>query len=279
MTRRIDPQALLERYDAFLVDAYGVLVTAGGPVHGAADFISELHRRGANYVVVTNDASRLPETSARTYRERGIDIPAERILTSGSLLQGYFEAEDLVGARCVVLGPPDSREYVRRAGGMPVDPEAAGDAEVVVIGDESGYPFLHFVDETLSMVVRRARAGTRTRLIVPNPDRIYPKDDARFGVASGAIAALLESGLQAALGDEAPRFVSLGKPHAPLYEAALERLGTRDAVMLGDQLETDIRGALSVGIDAALLLTGVADEQLEHSEVTPTWLLDGLSLR
>jgi HAD superfamily hydrolase (TIGR01450 family) len=274
-----NPGALLERYSTFLIDAYGVLVTAGGCVPGAPEFLAELQRRGADYLVVTNDASRLPETSSRSYRERGIDVPPDRIITSGSLLEPYFRDNDLAGARCVVLGPPDSREYVRRAGGVPVEPDAEGEAEVVVFADESGYPFLHFVDETLSLIVRRARRGKQTHLILPNPDRVYPRDDIRLGVAVGSVASMMVHALEAALGDDAPRLVSLGKPHPPIYETALERLGTRDVVMLGDQLETDIRGALSVGIDAALVLTGVLDGATGDSDVVPTWVVDGLTAR
>lgn len=50
---------------------------------------------------------------------------------------------------------------------------------------------------------------------------------------------------------------------------------TRDRTLMpGDQLDTDIRGARGVGIDAALVLTGVG--RATESEVQPTWILDGL---
>ena len=53
------------------------------------------------------------------------------------------------------------------------------------------------------------------------------------------------------------RFVRLGKPHAAIFEQAFKNSGTRDMIMIGDQLETDIRGAKAFGIDCALIDTGV----------------------
>src|SRR4029453_10495985 len=70
-------------------------------------------------------------------------------------------------------------------------------------------------------------------------------------------------------------FARLGKPAAYLYEEALRRCGTRNAVMIGDQLETDIRGANACGIDSALVTTGVsvADLASVPAALRPTWRL------
>ena len=49
-------------------------------------------------------------------------------------------------------------------------------------------------------------------------------------------------------------------------------------VMIGDQLETDIRGALAFGIDAAWIETGVTAkvQQAMPSDVQPTYRLVAL---
>lgn len=275
MTREITATELIDRYDAFLLDAYGVLVTAGGPVPGAAGFISALRRADRRFVVVTNDASRLPETCALSYAERGLEVAAEDIVTSGALIARYFDEHNLSGAPSMVLGPHDSCEYVRRAGGELV--ERAEDADVIVIADESGFDFMSMVDAVTTAAIRRHSSGQTLRLVVPNPDCIYPKGDGEFGIASGGVAAMIEAALSAVFGDEAPRFDRLGKPHAPIYRAGLERLQCEKdrAVMVGDQLDTDIRGALQLGLDAALLLGGVGAPRGDH--IAPTWLLNTLT--
>ena len=52
-------------------------------------------------------------------------------------------------------------------------------------------------------------------------------------------------------------FERLGKPYAPIFAEAIRRAETSDAVMVGDQLDTDVAGANDYGIDAALMTGGV----------------------
>src|SRR5262249_44535638 len=82
--------ALLDRCDGVLLDACGVLVDGSGVLPGAAPLLDELARRGTPYAIVTNDASRSPATCAARFAARGIAVAAERVVTSGSLLPGYF---------------------------------------------------------------------------------------------------------------------------------------------------------------------------------------------
>ena len=268
MTREVIAVDLLDRYAAVLIDAYGVLVTSGGALEGAAAFVSELERRGMPWAVVTNDCSRSAETAARSYAARGVEVPASRVVTSGSLLRRFFADRGLCGARTAVMGTDDSRAYVREAGGVVVG--WSEEAEVLVIGDEAGYPFLDAFDTSLSHVIARVRRGVPVTLVVPNPDIVYPKREAAYGVASGGIASMFEQALGAVLGAEAPSFERLGKPAPAMFEAAMELVGTRDCVMLGDQLSTDIRGARAAGIDSAFVCTGVGE--LDGS-VEPDWVV------
>jgi ribonucleotide monophosphatase NagD (HAD superfamily) len=75
------------------------------------------------------------------------------------------------------------------------------------------------------------------------------------------------------------RFVSLGKPHPAIFEEAVRRAGTRHMVMIGDRLETDIRGANDFGIASALVTAGgaVAASVPSHGP-QPTCLLSSIRL-
>lgn len=277
---------LIERYEALLFDAYGVLSHSVGALPGAAEVIARLNRMGKPYYVLTNDASALPESRAVRFRRAGLDVDASRIITSGSLLEGYFAEQGMRGARCVVMGTADSAEYVRRAGGVVVATDDEFDA--VVIGDQSGYPFIETLNAVMSALFRRMDAGEAPRLLLPNPDLIYP-DDEGFGMASGSVALVLE----AALGQRYPRgaglrFERLGKPHPAMFAEARRRSGARDMVMIGDTPETDIRGANRFGIASALVGSGVARdggdregdggdrEGIRSEDVATYWLGRGL---
>jgi len=278
---RITLPLLLDRYACLLFDAYGVLVTHDGPLPGAAAAIRHLNALAHPYYILTNDASRSPRTSSLRFAGMGLPIPAERIISSGLTLAPYFEAQGLKGSRCLVLGPEDSEHYVRDAGGVPVALGDGAEPDVVVVCDECGYSFLEVLDETLSFLYRRLDRGEAPRLILANPDLLYPASEGRYGFTGGAVALLLEEAIRLRHPERGDvRFVRLGKPHRPMFEEALRRSGTRDMVMVGDQPRTDIVGARDFGIDSALVTTGVTRPGQDHftDQTRPTWVLDSLSL-
>ena len=276
---KINIEKLMARYSVLLLDAYGVLVHTSGALPGAAQLIDTLNRNKKPYYILTNDASKLPATSTKLFQSFGLAIAPDRIITSGSLLVDYFSGNQLKDAPCAVLGPEDSTRYVELAGGRVVAPRDP--FEVLVIGDESGYPFLETVDTVLSGLFKKFDDGANVHLVLPNPDLIYPKADQGFGITSGSIALILEAALQRRYPARPElKFARLGKPHAAIFKEALERSGTRDMVMIGDQLETDIRGAIEIGLDAVLVGTGITNMKLNDVDksLQPTYYLDSLNL-
>ncbi len=269
---------LVDRYSVMLFDSYGVLADSFGSYPGAVELIAELNRAAKPYYVLTNDASALPETRSGRFRRMGLDIAPDAIITSGSLLVDHFRREGLAGARCVVLGTDDSRSYVRAAGGRIAEPSEPFDA--VVIGDQAGFPFVETVDQVMSAMFRRIDAGEGVRLVLPNPDLIYPTAEGGFGIASASVALLFEAALELRYpGRPGLRFERLGKPHPAMFQEARRRSGTSDMVMIGDQPETDIRGANAFGIHSALVNTGIAENAAAPlpPDVRPTYHLRGLT--
>jgi HAD superfamily hydrolase (TIGR01459 family) len=268
---------LLDRYDGVLLDAYGVLNDAAGALPGAAELLAEMARRRQPALVVTNDASRLPETVAARLRRFGLEVGGDAVLTSGMLLAPYFRDHGLVGARCLVLGTDDSRTYVEQAGGVAAALDGGGDIDAIVVGDDDGYPFLEGINAALTAACRALDAGRALHLVLPNPDLIFPSGGGGFGFTSGAVALLLEAALERRYPERRLAFARLGKPHAPLFDAAVARHGTRRLLMIGDQLETDIAGARGAGLDAALLVSGVSRARDDlPPELAPTFVLDRL---
>ncbi len=268
---------LAEKYATLFFDAYGVLVDGNGAIAGAAECIAELNRAKKNYLVVTNDASKSPVNASRRYRSLGIELAPEQIFSSGLVVQEYFRQHALRGARCVVLGTGDSHWYVEQAGGVIVEPSVSQPADVVVVCDEGGFDFLPTMDELLSMVLLAHSKGRTTRLLLANPDLIYPCGAGHFAFTAGSVAQMLENAIALRILDDPPRFVPLGKPSKLIFDSACLRAGTRDAVMIGDQIHTDIVGAKNSGLASALTFTGVTDEHtLQRAHPQPDYVLRGL---
>ncbi len=269
--------SLIEKYPVLLFDAYGVLVDKVAALPGACDLIAHLNTSAKPYYVLTNSASRLPADIAAGLRQFGLEISEARIITSGALLGRCFQTHALTGKRCVVLGTKQSRAYVTRAGGVPVPP--GEDAEVFVIADQAGFPFLETIDAALSSMIRRLDAGQSLHLLLCNPDLIYPFAPGRYGVTAGSVAAMLEAVLLERYPEKDKGFVRLGKPHAPIFKEAARRAGTRDMILIGDQLHTDILGARRFGIDSALVLSGLSRRPSAGwpEDMIPNYVLDSLA--
>ena len=150
---------LLDHYETFFLDAYGVLVTGRGPLQGAAPFIELLRSQQKSFSIVTNDASRLPSTCAARYQELGIQIDAHEVLTSGSMITEVFKEQALAGAKTMVLGTDDTRTYVTEGGGHLLELKPDESPEVVVVADEGGYNFLRSVEAVLSALCGVIDAG------------------------------------------------------------------------------------------------------------------------
>jgi ribonucleotide monophosphatase NagD (HAD superfamily) len=61
--------------------------------------------------------------------------------------------------------------------------------------------------------------------------------------------------------------MAVGKPSPEVFEVALERLPSGRTLAIGDHLISDIGGAAAVGLDAALVLSGVTT--LEQAQADP----------
>jgi HAD superfamily hydrolase (TIGR01450 family) len=238
-----------------------------------------LNRTDKPYLILTNDASRSPETIAGRLRRLGMEVPVERVVSSGLLLSDYFTRHELRGSRCAVLGTEDSKNYVARAGGQLVAVADDAEIDVLVVCDDMGFPFLETINAAITIVFKALDRERPLRLVLPNPDLIFPRNHGAFGITAGSIALIIEQAIRARY-PRGPglRFDALGKPHAPIYKMALAIGGTRNMLMIGDQLGTDILGAQRFGIDSLLITQGVTHGGLStnHSDVHPTYVMPGL---
>lgn len=280
-----DISSLIERYDGLLFDSFGVLVDGVDPLPGAVDLVALMNAENVDYFVVTNDASKSIASRIETFNAQGFDIPADRIVNSGSLIAPYFNQNDLVGSPTLVLGTQDAKDYVIAAGGRLVDLNGpnAEEPDVVVLGHSGPHDWETTLEKLLTLFSRRFQQNDPVRLVLPNPDFIYPNGPGVFAVGAAAFIDVLEQGLKRLHGSDKALVASkLGKPHSPIFEEAVKRVGSSNVVMIGDQLETDVLGANRAGIASAVVTTGInrrtEPEEFDEApdELTPRYILASL---
>ena len=271
-----DINYILSHHRGLLLDAYGVLVAGDTTLPGATALIARLKSEGRPFAVVTNDASAHPETLCKKYAAMGIELEREQLFSSGYLVVPYFHKHQLQSARTWVLGPSDVERMVRDAGGTVEAPSYDEMPDVIVCADESGYDFLPTVETVISMLFKAQEKGHPVRLLLPNPDRIFPQAEGRVGLAAGSIALIIDDALKRRFGENAMAFETLGKPEATLFLEAQKMLDEPNLCMIGDQLETDVLGAKRAGLFAAIVATGIGRVETAQSECEPDYVLSSL---
>lgn len=261
-------------YDLFLFDAYGVLVVTNGSLPGAAEMLQSLRDKSKEFLVVTNDASKLQETASMSYGSRGLEIEPSRIISSGLVLEQYIRSnKELHRKRLVVIGTDDSREYARRGGAIPVRYDQ--DFDGIVFADGADENFNVLFEPLFNRYQKYVCEGVLLPLIMANPDMLYPRGGNEFGWAIGAYAKMFNDILKTRFPhhEEFP-WVYLGKPYNPIYELALSKFPGKKALFIGDTLETDIAGANAMSLDTLLITTGVSGiPDATKSNLLPTYTM------
>jgi HAD superfamily hydrolase (TIGR01458 family) len=247
-----------------LIDIDGVLTVSWKPLPGTVEALRAVRAAGLDVALVTNTTSRTRASIARTLARAGFPVDADDILTAPAVTAAHL-AEHHPGARCALLNSGDVREDL--AGVELVDDgEDAGPVDVVVVGGagpEFGYAEL---DRAFGHLQRGARLVAMHR-------NLYWRTEDGLRLDSGAFVA----GLEAAARVEAE---VTGKPSPAFFAAALGHLGVRadQALMVGDDVESDVLAAQRAGISGVLVRTGkFLPETLEAAGGTPDHVVDSFA--
>jgi len=239
--------ALTDGYKAILSDVWGVVHNGVRSSPEACAALARARSNGLAVVLITN-APRLRREVEAQLRALGVSPETyDELVTSGDVTRDLIAA----GPRRVFhLGPErDMTIY----DGLDVEPVDEFEADAVVctglFDDEAETP------EDYSEMLRRLRSRDLP-FICANPDIVVERGDALIWCA-GALARDY-----AQLGG---RTLIAGKPHRPIYDAALkaaDRILGRDVdrsevLAIGDGMMTDVKGAGQAGIDVLYVSAGI----------------------
>lgn len=234
-----DLSALTDRFDGFILDAYGVLNTGDAPIPGAVDRIAALRAAGKRVVVLTNGASQAQATALAKYRRLGFDFDAPEVVASRDVAVATLPGDVALWA---AIAPAGAGFDDIPAPVVPLD-----DASLQAAGG-----FLFLGSEGWTHARQRALvAALRHRprpLVVANPDVVAPRETG-LSLEPGHFAhqIALAAGIS-------PNFY--GKPYGPALESAIARLAPiprHRIAMVGDTLHTDVLGGRAAGVGTVLI--------------------------
>jgi len=227
----------------YLIDMDGVIYRENHLIPGAADFVQALSATGTPFLFLTNNSAPTPEDLCVRLKHLGIHgLTARHFYTSALNTADFLSETD-----------PTCTVFVIGEGGMLTalhERKIANDAihpSYVVVGE--GATTLEKLSKAHECIERGAR------LLASNPDNWCPVSSEKTRPGAGATAAFLEA-------STGRRAYYLGKPNGYMFHRAQRKLAElaltkpEQVVMIGDTMETDIRGAFEAGMHAFLVLSG-----------------------
>ncbi len=244
-----------------LLDLDGVLYVEGEPIDGASDAVAALRERGLPLRFVTNTTQRSRRQTLEKLDRLGFDVAPEELVTPAALARRRCEA---AGHRSVALIMNEALKEDFAGLEDVGDVETGADAVVMGdLGEQFGFPILN-------------RAF---RLVMDGAELIALQKN-RFWLTAGGLS--LDEGpfvaaIEYASGKEA---YVVGKPSPGFFELVLGDLGVdpEDATMVGDDVETDVAGAMNEGLAGVLVRTGKYREAfVRESGIEPTAIVDSIA--
>ncbi len=257
--------AVAARYDAYLLDQFGVLHDGTNVYPGVLDCLEALKEAGKRVVILSNSGTRREANRKRLAR---LGIPPELyedFVTSGEVTRAYLNSAP------TELRAPDSQGHAGALRCLPLGALIGGDSERAIlagldVAEAAGIEDADFVmvasfgqeppprdafDNVLAAARRRG-----LMLVCANPD---VKGVSPNGLihAPGAVAADYEAA--------GGKVAYIGKPHPLIYRHVLKNLAPvppSRVLAVGDSLSHDIAGAQGVGIASALVVEGIHQEEL-----------------
>ncbi len=228
----------VNRY-GLLIDMDGVIYRGGEVIPGAVETIQQLVEQNIPFRFLTNNSQRTRLDLATKLRGMGFCVQPQHIYTC-AIATARFIANQKENPTVYVLGESGLTTELHANGIATVD----RDADFVVVGEGRTYTF-EMLEHATNLVLDGAR------LIATNLDPNCPTANGKTRPGCGAVVSLLEK----ATGRIA---FSPGKPSPVMMRDARKELELEAAqtFMIGDTMDTDIRGGLELGYTTVLVLTG-----------------------
>jgi HAD superfamily hydrolase (TIGR01459 family) len=254
---------IAERYDAFILDLWGVIHDGEKPYRGALRCLAELKARGKATVLLSN----APRRADVIHRQlAGFGVARELygdLVSSGEEVHRLLAARDdawfaALGRKCFHLGAARD-DSVWESLDLDMVHELAAASFILDTGPWDDAATVGQYETLL-----KDASGIGLPMICANPDRVVVRGGALV-LCAGALALRYEE-----LGGNV-RWI--GKPHPEVYRRCFEILGVTDprkVLAVGDSLVTDIAGAAGLGMDSVFVTGGLhAAEQGIAPETVP----------
>jgi HAD superfamily hydrolase (TIGR01458 family) len=249
---------MFEHIRALLIDLDGVLYVEEEPIAGAAEALQRLREGGLGLRFVTNTTAHSRDRTLEKLARLRLRVDSDELVTPAALAVQYCLKRGRQRV-ALIMNAEVKRDFAELE-------ETTGRADAVIIGDLGAA----FGYDVLNHAFRLVMDGAE--LIALQKNRYWMRADG-LSLDVGPFVAAVEF----ATGRDA---YVVGKPATGFFDQVLASVGVdaNAAAMVGDDIESDIGGALRAGLDAILVRTGkYRKDRVRESGIQPTSVVDSIA--
>jgi HAD superfamily hydrolase (TIGR01459 family) len=250
MAKNLDQKgisSIVDNYSLFYIDLWGVIHNGISLHEEAINVINRLDKINKEYVLLTN-APR-PSNTVKAFLEKmGLDEKIRNhVFSSGEAALNYLN-KNLLTQKFYHIGP--QRDFDLFIDFKKMKTEELNKSDYILctgLFDE--------YDKNLEYYKELLEKKIDKKMICTNPDLIVDRGNKRE-LCAGSIAMIFEK-----MGGEVVYF---GKPYPEVYNQSVNNKDKK-ILCIGDNLNTDIRGANLLNFDSLLISNGIHKKEIEKN--------------
>ncbi|MFX1480068.1 MAG: HAD-IIA family hydrolase, partial [Promethearchaeota archaeon] len=239
----------LNNIKGILTDIDGTLYFKGSSIPGAVETISILRELGLKMLFFTNTDSKSPKNVLKILKNYGFSIDEEEVFTPIIALKEFLvkHPNKKLFFVTTVEVEEEFQKFTKVSGNEIPD--------FVIIGDFHDNWDVNRLNEAFKYVFKGAK------LLGTQGNRYYLDKLGEPVIDTGSFVQLIANAANV-------DYKIFGKPAKEFFLQALKKLSLKpeEALVIGDDLESDIRGAINAGIKGILVKTGKG--QYYHSKTS-----------
>jgi HAD superfamily hydrolase (TIGR01459 family) len=246
---------IINKFDFFLIDLWGVLHDGDNLYPKAFEALQKINEAGKKVVFVSN-APRKNEIVLKKLND--YKIPSNyylKVVTSGDVAFDFFQKNPKgLGYKYYYVGPEKDLGLLEGLENYKMEEDPKKADFIMAVG------FNNFGDafETKKDFLDNALLNSLPMICV-NPDKFVVKQSGSTMLCAGEMAKYYEQ--------KGGEVIYFGKPYEGIFEKAVKNFTNFDkqkAIMIGDGIETDVKGANKFGIKSLFVLSGIASKELKY---------------
>ena len=251
MPQNLDNDGLrskINSYELFFIDIWGVIHNGLQIFEDSIEVLENLKKNNKEFVLLTN-APRPNSTVIEFLKKLGLNKFYENVYTSGEASLKYL-MKNFLNSKFYHIGPPRDFDLFKRFEQNKVSNINQADYFICTGLFEDHETKLEYYEDLLGKFSNK-------KFVCTNPDLIVDRGDVRE-LCAGSVAKIFE--------EIGGKVIYFGKPYPPVYNLSAN-INSKNVLCIGDNMNTDIKGANIQNFDNLLITSGIHKKELSSFNI------------